>query len=54
MLSHFIEDFRRKSRLQGNQNARGSEEARIEDIDKLTGSMNGEGAETGRGPSSIR
>ena len=49
MLSHFFEEYRRKSILQRDQNAMEREEARIESVDTLTRIINGKEAERDRG-----
>jgi len=54
MLSHFFEEYRRKSILQRDQNAMEREEARIESVDTLTRIINGKEAERDRGSYSIK
>ena len=54
MLSHFFEEYGRKSILQRNQNAMEREETRIENVDPLPKSINGKKAERDRGSYSIK
>lgn len=54
MLSYFFEEYRRISILQRSKNAVEREEARIENVDTLTRSINGKEAERDRGSYSIK